>query len=125
MLCPIINFIMDDYLCVDYLCLQQAQLHLAHKCFDNTSLNDISGIVIPSVLFNILSCYVFVNNQKSTIILSCHRKLVFCYVSKVFSIIDNNSSDFKYVYIRVKDESMKKTYIKVIFQLCSTEKPFC
>ena len=43
----VIHFIMDNYLCVDYLCLHQGQIYLAHKVFENTTYNYISGIVIP------------------------------------------------------------------------------
>ena len=43
----VVYFIIDKYICVDYLCLQKAQLYLSHKGFKNITLNDTSGIGIP------------------------------------------------------------------------------
>ena len=45
--------------CVDYLCLQQVLLSLVHKVFGKTIFNNISGIIIPEVLYNIMSCHGF------------------------------------------------------------------
>ena len=89
-------------MCVYYLFLQPAKLSLAYKGFENTTFNDISGIGIPGLLMNIISCHGFVNVNKSTVILSCHRKLVDYYLSGVFVILEKYSSAFSYVPLRVK-----------------------
>ena len=60
---------MENYVCDGYLCLYQAKLHFADKVFKNTTFNDISGIIIPEILINIISCNGFLNNVKSTVIL--------------------------------------------------------
>ena len=50
----------------------------------NTTFNDISGIGILALLTNITSCHGFVKDKKSIFILSCHRKSVSYYLSKLF-----------------------------------------
>ena len=72
----IIYCITESYICVDYLCLHQAQIYLEHKGFENTIYNDFSGISIKLLLINIMSCNGFVKNKNSTVILSFQRKLV-------------------------------------------------
>ena len=72
------------------------------KGFENIRFNDISGIGIPELLMNIMSYYRFVKNKKSTVILSCCRKLVDHNLSKVFVIIENDSSNFSDVPLCVK-----------------------
>ena len=51
----VIYCIMDNYICTDYLCLNKYKISLAHKVFDNTTFNDISGIGILELLMNIMS----------------------------------------------------------------------
>ena len=53
----VIYCIMDNYICTDYLCLNKYKISLAHKVFDNTTFNDISGIGILELLMNIMSFY--------------------------------------------------------------------
>ena len=43
----VVYCIMDNYVCVDYLFLQQAKIYLVNKGFKNTTFNDISVIRIP------------------------------------------------------------------------------
>ena len=83
-LSSVVYCIIEKYLCADYLCFQQAKLHFVNKIFENKKINDISGIRIPELLMNIISCHGFVNDKKSTIIFSCCSKLVDYYVSKGF-----------------------------------------
>ena len=49
-----------------------------------------------------MSCYGFVNNKKSTVILSYNRKLFDYYLSKGFFILENESNALRYVPLRVK-----------------------
>ena len=87
MLGSVVYFIIQNYIYVYYLWLKQAKLYSAHKGFENTTFNDILGIRISELLINIMSCHGFVNDKKSTAILSCSRKLVSYYLSKGFVII--------------------------------------
>ena len=68
-LSSVVYCIMESYACDDYLCCQQAKLHVDNKGVENKTFNDISGIGIPELLMNIISCHRFVNNNKSTVIL--------------------------------------------------------
>ena len=72
----IIYFIMDNYVCVDYLCFLEGLLLLEYKVFENTTFNYISRTGIPEVLFNIMSCNDFSKEDIETVILMCSRKSV-------------------------------------------------
>ena len=76
--------IMEKYLCVDYLGCPQTKLHVTNKVkvFENRTYNAVSGIGIPELLNNIISCRGFVKNSKSAVISSCCRKLVDYYPQK-------------------------------------------
>ena len=47
-------FIIDKYVCLDYLCLRQKSLHV--KTFQNFTFDDIYGIGILELLMNIIYC---------------------------------------------------------------------
>ena len=51
----IIYGIIEQYVCVDYLCLQQGLLYLKIDGFENTTFDNIPGIYITEVLMNIMS----------------------------------------------------------------------
>ena len=52
----------EKYVCVDYLILQrEPKLSASHKKIEDTSFEELSGIVIPEILLNILSCCGFSN----------------------------------------------------------------
>ena len=80
--------IMDNYLCVDFLCFAQTKLHVTSKGqgFENRTYNYVSGMSIPELIINIITCYLFVNDMKSAVILSCHSKVVDYYLQKWFVI---------------------------------------
>ena len=88
----IIYFIMSNYLCVYYMCLQEVQLYLTHKVLENTTFNYISGIGNRKLIMNIISCNGFVKNNKSTVIILCCIKLVSYYLSKRFVVINKHLS---------------------------------
>ena len=98
----IVYCIMNNDICADYLCCQQAKLQFSDKGFETTTLNDISGIRITELLTNVISYHEFVNNKKSTFILSCIRKLVDYYQPTGFVIIVKNSSASRNVPLRTK-----------------------
>ena len=56
---------------VDYLCCPKTKLHVTSKGqgFENRAYNPVSGIGIPELLMNIISCDGFLNNTKSAVIL--------------------------------------------------------
>ena len=95
----IVYCIINNYVCDDYLCCLKTKLYVENKGFKNKKYNDISGIGIPELLINIISCNVFVNDTKSDVILSCHRKLVDYYISKGFVILEKNSIALSIVII--------------------------
>ena len=76
--------------------------HVSNKLFENISYNDISEIVIPELLTNIFFCRRFVNYTKLYFILSCRSKLVGCYVSKYFVILENTPSALSNLPLRMK-----------------------
>ena len=47
------------YICLYYLCLHPDKLSLNYNSFQNSVFDDISGIIIPEVLRNIMYCRVF------------------------------------------------------------------
>ena len=60
---PVVYCIMENDVCDAYLFLQQAKLYCANKRFENTTFNKFSGITIPELLMNIISCHGFVNDK--------------------------------------------------------------
>ena len=85
-LSSIVYFIMDDIVCVDFMCFPETKIHVTCKVqgFGNRTYNAVSIIGIPEILMNIISCHGFVNNTKSAVILLCRNKLVDYYLQKRF-----------------------------------------
>ena len=81
--------ITEKYVCVYYLCCMKTKLHVTGRGQGSESIRyfSVSGIFIPEILMNIISCHGFVNNTKSDVKLSCRRKLVSYYISKGFMIL--------------------------------------
>ena len=86
----VIYWIMYNYLCVDYMCSRQGLLSSAHKVFEKTTFNDISGIGIQELLMKIMYYHGFVKDKKATVTLKCRRKLVPYHPSRGFVILENN-----------------------------------
>ena len=58
----------EIYICVDYLSLQKEEnMSLSHRVFEDTSFYELSGMVIPKLLLNIVSCYGFFQDDNSLI----------------------------------------------------------
>ena len=68
-LISVVYFIIDNYVCTDYLYCPQTKLNVSNKWFENTTYNDISVIGIPELLMNFISYHRFANNTKSAVIL--------------------------------------------------------
>ena len=78
----VIYTIIDNLICIDYLCFLQDKLSKHKKPFCNTIFDDLSGIGIPEVLTNIMYCHVFSKENQSTVILTCQSALISYYLSK-------------------------------------------
>ena len=59
----VVYCIMNNYVCAYYLYFPQNKIHVANKVFENKTYNDISGIGIPELLMNIISCHGSTNGQ--------------------------------------------------------------
>ena len=83
-LSSIVYCIMYNLICVDYLCCTKTKLCIVSKgqLFENRTYNSVSGIGIPEILMNIISCRGFLNNTQSDVILSCRSKSVDYYLQK-------------------------------------------
>ena len=114
LLSSVVYCIINNYGCADYLCCHKNKLHVANKGFENTTYNDISGIGIPELLMNIISCRGFVNNTKSDAILSYRSKLVDYCLSKGFVIFENNSSALRNVPLHAKQKNNAGHIYKII-----------
>ena len=91
-LSSIVYCIVESCVFVDCLCCPETKLFVVNtgQGFENRTYNYVSGMGIPELLMNIISCHVFGNNKNSVVIFSCRRKLVDCYLSKGFVIIEKN-----------------------------------
>ena len=58
---PVINNIIDEYICLDYLGLLQENVSKHDNNFKNAKFNYFSGLGISDILMNIMSCHGFVN----------------------------------------------------------------
>ena len=54
----------EIYMSIDYLCLQRKlMLSLLHRRFEDDLFDEISGIDIPELLLNIVSCYGYIQDD--------------------------------------------------------------
>ena len=102
-LSSIVYFIMDNYVCVNYLCFPKTKPYVTNKfqVFENRPYNAVSRIVVPELLMNVILRHGFLNNTNSGVTLSCCRKLVDYYVQNNFFLNDNISNAFNNVPLRV------------------------
>ena len=112
-LVSVIYFIIDKYICLHCLCLQQENLCSQIKSFNNVTFYDISRIVFPWVFVNIMSCHGFSQEEKTIPILICRRNLVTYCLSKKIVILDHESDNLKNVSDKMKKliHSINKNYI--------------
>ena len=66
-----------------------------HKGFEDTSYNEISVIVIPDLLMNIVSYHGFAKENNPNVILICGRNLVSYHLSESFVILPQNDESIK------------------------------
>ena len=104
MLSCIVYNLIDNYVCIDYLLCQSKTLS-AISCdptFKDTSFNILLGIGILELLLNLLSCHGFTKKTNSTVILNFQNRLINNNLSKVFSIIENNTKNLSLLSNDVK-----------------------
>ena len=58
--------VIDNYVCIDYLCCQSKTSGVisCDKIFVNTIYNELLGIGIPEVLINVISCHGLTKGKK-------------------------------------------------------------
>ena len=69
-LVSVIYTIIDHLICLDYMYLIQDKLSKHDKNFVKKYFNYFSGIGVPEILMNLVSCHGFEKNQQSTVILT-------------------------------------------------------
>ena len=65
----------------------------------------MSGLIIPEILINIMSCHDFYKYKTSTVILSCRSALVPYHISKGFFIVETEEGGPNNIPISVKNET--------------------
>ena len=76
----VIYTIINEYICLYAVSLLQEKLSKHDDNFKNTNFNNFSGLGIPEILINIMSCHGFVKSSILIGILKCHNALVPCYL---------------------------------------------
>ena len=51
--------ILDNFICLDYMCLLQNKLSKNDKRFEKADFNGLPGIYISGILINLISCHGF------------------------------------------------------------------
>ena len=99
MLSCVLYYVMDNFVCIDYLCCQYKRLSVIcyYKMSIGRSYNELIIIHIPEVLMNIISCHIFTKKINPTVILLFHTRLVEYYLEKGFIIIQYNSKNLSSV----------------------------
>ena len=106
----VIYTITGKYVCIDYLGPNKSKLSdLRLGCTGKNKHNDtdyenVLGIGIPYLLLNLLSCYGFLNNNESVVILKCTNRMSEYYFNKGFVIFEFDEEHLK-KYIRGKRQS--------------------
>ena len=60
----VIYFIIDKFVCLYYLCLQEYLLSSNDRVFENPTFDNMFGTVITEVLINIMTCHKFSKEEK-------------------------------------------------------------
>ena len=88
----VIYTIIENDVCINFLDCQSNQLSeicMDRKYFVNRS-NKFLGIGVPYLLMNLLSCYGFMKNINSTVILLCPSRMLEYYFSIGFVMLKRN-----------------------------------
>ena len=90
MLSCVIYTIIDKYVCIDYLGSEKSKLSYLKIGFTGSSKHNVldyknlSGIGIPDLILNLLSCHGFLKNNDYVIILKCPNGMSEYYFNKGF-----------------------------------------
>ena len=90
--CVVYNLI-ENYVCIEYLLCQSKTLSdiSCNPTFKDTIFNILLGIGITEMLLYLVSCHGFMNKSNPTVILNFQTCLINNYLSKGFSIIEQNT----------------------------------
>ena len=99
--------IMEKYCFLDDLCIQQDKPSSNDRSIKDTTFYDFSGIVIPEVLMNIMSCNGFAQEVNTTVILKCHWQLFSYYLSKDFVILYHRTYALENINLTAKQQIHK------------------
>ena len=100
----VLYYFIENYVCIDYVCCHSRTLSViaSDKIFKEASYKWLLGISIPKLLMNLVYFHGFTKRPHSTVILVCWYRLVNCYLSKCFVIIEHNSKQLSIVPDDVK-----------------------
>ena len=110
----VIYTIIDRYVYIDYLGTETKKiielrlgctLKTKHEGMDYDNLFDIG---IKDILFNMLSCHKFLNNNESIVILKCPNRMSEYYFNKGFIQLSCEEDDFKNFLYWSKTELVQK-----------------
>ena len=110
----VISTIIDEYICHDSMDLLQEKLSKHNYNFKKKNFNDLSGLGLPEILMNIMSCHVLVKSSIPTVILTYRNALVPYYLSKLFVVIEIEVGGVDNIPIILKNKSMLLIYMKRI-----------
>ena len=102
-LVSIMSTFFKKYICLYYLCLHKDGLSNQDEVLRNTKFGDLSGIVVPVVLMNIINFHGFSRDPQSIVILMSFIKLPPYYISNQFLIVETNYKAWKGVPLKDKE----------------------
>ena len=79
---------------------------------EKTKFNNFSGLGIPDIFMNIMSCHGFVKYSISTVILTCFNAIVPHYLSEGFFIFETEMGFVDNITIIAKKNPMLLIYTK-------------
>ena len=94
MLSFVIQTLISNYVCIDYLACESKKRSLLPVGTEggfkhgNKSYDKILGIIIPYLSMNLMSCHGFLKNINAIVILKFPKKMLEYYFSKVFTPFD-------------------------------------
>ena len=68
----VVYTIIDDNICLDYLDSTQKRLSKYGNNFENIKFNNLSGLGIPEILMNVMSCHGSAKYSILAVILTCN-----------------------------------------------------
>ena len=100
----VIYAIIDGYFFLGCMVLLQDKLSKHDNKSEKTNFNNLSVLVIPDILMNIMSCHGFSKYSISTVILAFHISLVTYYIYKVFVIVETEEVGIYNIPISFKNQ---------------------